>query len=230
LNEFAPPRQLNRYAAIDMRQRTFILSLAVCLIACGSIRSQTPQTDESYEAAITAIAANSGAQRVAKAIATLERAGTKAFPALLAHLNDTTTAFEVFQHEVQDVYGNVPSPTMGDACFDLVQGQIEGNWPKGLRQYYVLSRTNIVSWWYARKEKSLKDLRIEAALTSLTMARRRRGTSRYDPGERSDFLKSIFERRELAGMIGKHVRRITNRWTRAAGAPLATSLVRQRVL
>jgi hypothetical protein len=79
LNEFAPPRQLNRYAAIDMRQRTFILSLAVCLIACGSIRSQTPQTDESYEAAITAIAANSGAQRVAKAIATLERAGRKPF-------------------------------------------------------------------------------------------------------------------------------------------------------
>jgi hypothetical protein len=171
-----------RYAAIDMKQRTFILSLAVLLIACGSIRPQTPQTDESYEAAIAGLAANSGAQRVEKAIATLETAGTKAFPALLAHLSDTTAAFEVFQHEVQDVYGNVPSPTMGDACFDLVQGQIEGNWPKGLRQYYALSRTNIVSWWYARKEKSLKDLRIETALTSWTMARRRRGTSRYDPG------------------------------------------------
>jgi hypothetical protein len=165
-----------------MRQRTFILSLAVCLVACGSIRPQAPQAGESYEAAIAALAANSNAQRVAKAMATLERAGTEAFPALLAHLNDTTTASEVFQRAVQDVYGNVPSPTIGEACFDLVQGQIEGNWPKGLRQYYALSRANIVSWWYARKEKSLKDLRIEAALTSLTMARRRRGTSRYDPG------------------------------------------------
>jgi len=176
-----------------MRQRTFILSLAVCFIACVSIRPQTPQTDESYEAAIAALASNSDAQRVAKAIATLERAGTKAFPALLAHLNDTTTAFEVFQREVQD--GNVPSPTMGDACFDLVQGQIEGNWPKGLRQYYVLSRTNIVSWWYARKEKPLKDLRIEAALTSLSMARRHRGTSRYDPGAVRFLQKHLREAR-----------------------------------
>ena len=165
-----------------LRQRTSILSLAVCLIACGSIRLQTPQTDESYEAAIASLAANSDAQKVSKAIATLERAGTKAFPALLAHLNDSTKASEVFTHEVQDVYGKVPSPTLGEACFDLVQRRIEGNWPKGLQQYYALSRTNIVSWWYARKEKSLKDLRIEAALTSLTMARRRRGTSRYDPG------------------------------------------------
>jgi hypothetical protein len=33
---------------------------------------------------------------------------------------------------------------------------------------------------HARKEKSLKELRIEAAQTSLTHARQRRGTSRYD--------------------------------------------------
>ena len=181
LGEFAPPGQLQRYAATLMRPRTFILSIAVCLIASSSIRPQTPQTDGSYEAAIASLAKSSDAQRVSKAIATLERAGTKAFPALLAHLSDTTTASEAFQHEVQDVYGNVPPPTIGEACFNLIQHQIEGNWPKGLRQYYALSPTNIVSWWYARKEKSLKDLRIEAAMASLTRARRRRGTSRYDP-------------------------------------------------
>jgi hypothetical protein len=164
-----------------MRPRTFILSIAVCLIASSSIRPQTPRTEGSYEAAIASLAESSNAQRVSNAIATLKSAGTKAFPALLAHLNDATTASEAFQHEVQDIHGNVPSPTIGEACFDLIQHQIEGNWPKGLRQYYALSPMNIVSWWYARKNKSLKDLRIEAAMASLTRTRRRRGISRYDP-------------------------------------------------
>jgi len=163
-----------------MTPGTFILSIAVCLIASSSICPQTPQKDGAYEAAIASLAESSDAQRVSKAIATLETAGTKAFPALLAHLNDATTASKAFQRAVQDIYGKVTSPTIGQACFDLIQGQIEGNWPKGLRQYYALSPTNIVSWWYARKEKSLKDLRIEAAMVSLTRARRRRGTSRYD--------------------------------------------------
>jgi hypothetical protein len=165
-----------------MRRWTFIVVIAGCLIPSNSITPQTSQPDESYETAVAALAATNDAPRVLAAIATLKAAGTKAFPVLLAHLNDRTIASEVFQHEVQDVYGNVPSPTIGEACFDLIQHQVEGNWPKGLRQYYVLSPTNVVSWWQARKEKSLKELRIEAARASLIRARQRRGTSGYWPG------------------------------------------------
>lgn len=166
---------------LTMKPRTVFLGIAVCLIASNSIRPQTPHTEASFEAAIASLAETSDAQRVSRAIVTLKSAGTKAFPALLEHLNDTTTASEAFQHEVQDIHGNVSSPTIGEACFDLIQHQIEGNWPKGFRQYYVLSPTNVVSWWQARKEKSLKELRIEAARTSLTRARQHRGTSSYWP-------------------------------------------------
>ena len=164
-----------------MKPRILILVVAACLMFATSIRAQSSQTDGSYEAAIASLAESSDAQRVSQAIATLETAGTKAFPALLAHLNDASPASRAFQRAVQDVYGKVSTPTIGEACFDLIQHQIEGNWPKGFREYYVLSPTNIVSWWYARKEKSLKDLRIEAAMASLTRARRRRGTPRYYP-------------------------------------------------
>jgi hypothetical protein len=164
----------------SVKQQTCILGIGVvCLLAFSSIRPQTSQTDGSYEAAIASLAENSDAQLVSKAIATLKSAGTKAFPALLAHLNDATTASEAFQHEVQDINGNVPRPTIGEACFDLIQHQVEGNWPKALRQHYALSPSNVVSWLGARKGKSLNQLRIEAAQTSLTRARQRRGTSAY---------------------------------------------------
>ena len=166
---------------LTIEPRNFVLGIAVCLIVSNPIKPQTPQTDGSYEAAIASLAKISDAQRVSKAIAMLNGAGTKAFPALLAHLNDATTASDVFQRAVQHIHGNVPSPTIGEACFDLIQGQIEGNWPKGFRQYYVLSATNVARWWQARKEKSLRELRIEVARTSLTRARQSRGTSSYWP-------------------------------------------------
>ncbi|HSE25290.1 MAG TPA: hypothetical protein VLB68_26750 [Pyrinomonadaceae bacterium] len=120
---------------------------------------------------------------MASAIAVLESAGTKAFPALLAHLEDTTKASSTFQRAVMeiDASGNATlhHPTIGEACFDLIQNQVEGNWPKAYRQYYVLSPGNVVSWWQSRKDKSLPELQIETARASLAQARQHRGQPQY---------------------------------------------------
>jgi hypothetical protein len=167
-----------------MKPRILILFVEVCLIFSISIRAQSSQSDGSYESAIASLSENSEPAQVARAIAVLESAGTKAFPALLAHLNDRARASVVFQNKAIvrfDAKGNVfgHDPTIGEVCFDMIQGQVEGNWPKGYREFYVLSPKNVVSWWEARKTKPLKELQLEAAQESLTRARQRRGKSAY---------------------------------------------------
>jgi hypothetical protein len=167
-----------------MKPLILILLVEACLIFTMSILAQSSQTDESYERAIASLSENSDAKQVADAIAVLKSAGTKAFPALLAHLNDTARASVVFQRAKMefDTKGNVMDvhhPTIGEACFDLIQNQVEGNWPKGYREFYVLSPKNVVGWWQARKAKPLKELQLETAQESLTRARQRRGKSGY---------------------------------------------------
>jgi hypothetical protein len=164
-----------------MKRLAFLLLIESCFICVISVRGQSIQMDGSYETAVASLGKASGAELVQKAIAVLERAGTTAFPTLLAHLNDKTTASEAFQHEVEDNHGNVLSPTVGEVCFDLIQHQVEGNWPKAYRQYYFLNPQNVVAWWQSRKQKSLNELRIEAARASLRKARERRGTANYYP-------------------------------------------------
>ena len=92
-----------------MKPRILILFVQACLIVAISIRAQTSQTGESYESSITSLSENSDAAQVARAIAALESVGTKAFPALLAHLNDTARASVVFQGALMEVdtKGNV---------------------------------------------------------------------------------------------------------------------------
>src|SRR4029078_207008 len=120
---------------------------------------------------------------VASAIAVLESAETRAFPALLAHLEDNTKASSTFQRAVMEVAasGNATlhHPTIGEACFDLIQSQVEGNWPKAYRQYYVLSPQNVVSWWQSRRDRLLQELKIETARASLAQARQHRGQPQY---------------------------------------------------
>ena len=155
-----------------MKPTILILFVEACLIFVLSIRAQSSQSDGSYESAIASLSENSDPAQVARAIAVLESAGTKAFPALLAHLNDTARASVVFQNKAivrLDAKGNVIGhhPTIAEVCFDLIQGQVEGNWPKGYRQLLCSFANERVSWWQARKEKSLKELQLEAAQESL---------------------------------------------------------------
>ena len=203
-------------------------------VAAISIRAHSSQTDGSYETAIASLSENSDAAQVASAIAVLENSGTKAFPALLAHLNDTARASVAFQRAVMavDAKGNALShPTIGEACFDLIQKQVEGNWPKGFRQYYVLSPENVVSWWQARKSKPLKELQIETAQASLLKARQRRGKPGYWP-EAVRFLEGRL--RELKdhrfgfsrnGWTSTHVDLLSKK--RCASARHAAAIARQ---
>ena len=167
---------------LSIMKRILILLVEACLIFAITICAQS-QTDGSYETAIASLSENSDAAQVARAIAVLQSGGTKAFPALLAHLNDTARASVVFQGALMEVdaKGNVGlhHPTIGEACFGLIQNQVEGNWPKAYREYYVLSPENVVGWWQARKAKPLKELQLGTAQASLTQARQRRGKSDY---------------------------------------------------
>ena len=160
-----------------------ILPVAACLLFAISVRAQSSEMNQSYETAIASLSENSERSRVASAIAVLESAGTKAFPALLAHLEDTTKASSTFQRAEMEVdaSGNATlhHPTIGEACFDLIQNQVEGNWPKAYRQYYVLLPGNVASWWQSRKDKSLSELQIETAQASLAQARQHRGQPQY---------------------------------------------------
>ena len=160
-----------------------ILPVAACFVFAISVRAQSSEMNQSYETAIASLSENSERSRVASAIAVLESAGTKAFPALLAHLEDTTKASSTFQRAVMEVdpSGNATlhHPTIGEACFDLIQNQVEGNWPKAYRQYYVLSPGNVVSWWQSRRDRSLQELKIETARASLAQARQHRGQPQY---------------------------------------------------
>ena len=167
-----------------MRQRILTLPVAACFVFAISVGAQSSETNQSYETAIASLSENNEHSRVTNAIAVIESAGTKAFPALLAHLNDTTKASTLFQRAVMEFdetskVTRVHAPTIGEACFDLIQGQVEGNWPKAYRHYYVLTPENVVTWWQSRKDRSLQELQIETARTSLARARQHRGQPQY---------------------------------------------------
>jgi hypothetical protein len=114
--------------------------------------------------------------RCPKGVPTRISAGTKAFPVLVAHRGDIAKASHVFQRVVFDVdaSGNATFhlPTIGDACFDVLQAQVEGEWLKGYRQYHVLSPETVAEWWELHKTKSLRELRLETARLSLEAARK----------------------------------------------------------
>ena len=78
-------------------------------------------------------------------------------------------------------------PTIGDACFDLLHGQIEGVWPKGFRDHHVLDRSNVREWLADRKNNSLNELRLECAKLSLDSAKQQ-----HDENP-SDWTKSCVE-------------------------------------
>lgn len=105
------------------------------------------------------------------AIDTLKSAGIKAYPVLLGYLDDQRKASEnFFQRAMVTADGNAYHPRIGSVCFDIVHEQIEGNWPKAYRDYYVLRRDNIREWWAKNKTKSLAELRVQCAREALHRA------------------------------------------------------------
>lgn len=100
-----------------------------------------------------------------RALRTLTDAGLRAFPTLLAHLNDREPIQASLNN--RDVSG---TPTVGELCFDILQTQIEGNWPKGFREFYVLTPDNAKQWLGDRKGYSLRQLQLSSREESLRRA------------------------------------------------------------
>src|SRR5262245_25790395 len=130
---------------------------------------------EDYEQHIRHFASNTPPAKVEAALRTLREAGTNSFPALLEHLKDNALAEPRFFTRAVGKLGPdgtfLPAtPTIGDACFDLLQDQIEGTWPKGFRDYYVLTPETVGDWLARHSGLSLQQLRVEAAQQSLSRA------------------------------------------------------------
>ncbi|HKO96280.1 MAG TPA: hypothetical protein VJU86_04775 [Pyrinomonadaceae bacterium] len=167
-----------------MKPLTAIFVIALSLTAfsaCGktdgriSSREATPIISE-YEKAIQDLAEGKDRQTVKVAVQILRDAKTGAFPALIQHLSDKTPAsFEYFGgRDVQCPPQATPctrQPTIGEACFLIIQSEVEGNWPKAYIGYYTLTAGNVGEWWQSRQTMSLKDLQLEAAKSSLERAK-----------------------------------------------------------
>ena len=130
-----------------------------------------------YERAIQDLAEGKDLQTVKTAIQGLSDAKTQAFPALIKYLSDKRPAsVEYFGlRDIQCAPQTTPcppwQPTIGEACFEIIQSEVEGNWPKAYRSHYTLTARNVREWWESRRSMSLKDLQLDAATTSLDRAR-----------------------------------------------------------
>ncbi len=128
---------------------------------------------QSYERAVASLAAGHKDATVMAGHETLEAAGTKAFPVLIAHVKDTAKAAPGhFEEEATDQFGNIEQPTVGDVFYRLVRHEVEGAWPKGFRDYQVLTKENVTSWWDKHRTKTLHEMRLETVRISLDRAKK----------------------------------------------------------
>lgn len=140
----------------------FVL-LLTCLAGTGC------STHESYslveQLAVTDTAPDS--ERLAHTAAEhLSRMGYDALPALISHVNDQRESI---------AWSAVLDPTVGDVCFSLLSGLIHPvlagmHYASG--EYLFVRREIAVEWWLERRTWTLHQLKIEALLYGLSMARR----------------------------------------------------------
>ena len=169
------------------------------VVSQASIDQQVAKSRQVYsegmcEAAVQMFAAGTPDKDTVAAIQFVKSAGVKAFPALLNHLGDKTEAAQRhFMQEsvMRDKDGNWGPyvPTISSACFDIIQNQVEGGWPKLYRQSQVLNRSNVRDWLRQREGKTLGELRIECATLSLEKAKEmQKGDSSDDAKEYVKFF------------------------------------------
>ena len=166
-----------RYVAKPMKQIFPILAIALMLTGCGKSEpnvnssmetQQTNTRSNQFDAAIEVIATSDDVGRVRAADETLRDGGLDAIAALRKHFQDNR--IPPSNYLTRAVSGQ---PDMSDHCFWLVQDMIEPPVPKlyaGL--YSVLSFDTIGKWLDKRHDKSMQELRIEAASMSLAAAKK----------------------------------------------------------
>jgi hypothetical protein len=130
---------------------------------------------DDYERHVKNLAAGTPEKDIEASLRALRAAGAAAFPTLIAHFTDKTLAEpKFFQREMVEIVNDrivgFYAPKVGDACFDILQGQIEGNWPKLYRVHYVLSPTNAKQWLDAHKGLTIPQLQRASREESLRNA------------------------------------------------------------
>lgn len=120
---------------------------------------------DDFSGYVRQLAAGMPERDAVRAIRALTDAGLRAFPTLLAHLNDREPIQPSLNN--RDVSG---APTVGQLCFDILQTQIEDNWPKGFRQFYILTPGNAKQWLDDHKTLSLRQLQLTSREESLRRA------------------------------------------------------------
>lgn len=92
----------------------------------------------------------------------LSSMGIRAFPALVARVDDPRQSI-CLSH-------TLPA-SVGEACFRIILEQVhDGPFGPDYRRYVFLHRSMLKQWWSERSGKSLRELRIESALYSLSLA------------------------------------------------------------
>ena len=162
INPFSPPTV-----------RFCLATLAAVLVTAAACRPTRADERQVYESAVASLAAGHRDATVMAGYKTLEAAGIKAFPVLIAHVKDTAKAVPGHFEEARiDRHGNIERPTVGDVCYRLVRHEVEGDWPKRFRHNQVLTEDNVTTWWETHRTNSLHEMRLETARISLARAKR----------------------------------------------------------
>jgi len=120
---------------------------------------------DDFSGYVQQLAAGASERDAVNAMRALTDAGMRAFPTLLAHLNDRE-----FIHPRLHDREVIGLPTVGGLCFDILQTQIEDNWPKGFRHFYILTPANAKFWLDQHKSLSLRQLQLISREESLRRA------------------------------------------------------------
>jgi hypothetical protein len=148
------------------------MSWLACAAACSGPRGQAASdsrdsatnNQREYERHIRNLSVGTPPQKVRVSRDSLAAAGTDAYPTLIAHFDDRTGAAD-------SLWGaTLRRPTVGTACFEIIQDQIEGAWPKGFRRFHVLAPDNTRQWLSEHSGLTLDELRLAACRESIARA------------------------------------------------------------
>ena len=169
-----------------MRLRIIVSKTVFCVALFVSLALNASGADK-YVKTLEDLTDGKPRKNVKSAVDRFLFAGLAGFPTLLAHLDDKRLCDAYYDDKNQsdsnpdgslmrnpDGTPHHHHTTIGEACFDLIQEQVEGSWPFPLRDFYTLSPRNVRKWLDSHKGESLQQLftsaraesirRVEAAL------------------------------------------------------------------
>lgn len=154
-----------------MKARFILLASAAALLFAAFLvwryrAGDEPQSDDPAQN-IRWLSVGTPEKQVDRAYSSLVASGAAAFPALIKGLENRTPADNRFQRAVVEISPDGSrhpyTPTVGNVCFDILQLQIEGEWPKRMAAYYVVTPEWIREHASAGLPE-LRDLAVDEAL------------------------------------------------------------------